>query len=162
VYVCLLRHLCWDKVVYVKKTWVDGTYRRCRDVMDWFAVVRQILFLATIHPNILSNPVYTIQPVVKPVVKWVWQPVECLYVHDTTGCQSGCQTGCTTGWQPVVSFKWNITLSLDECAAGSPLRIRHAADEKTVSNIWPNYDFGRGGSGTQLPALVSAQFGMRE
>jgi len=25
--------------------------------------------------------VYTIQPVVKPVVKWVWQPVECLYTR---------------------------------------------------------------------------------
>ena len=27
------------------------------------------------------NPVYTIQPVVKPVVKRVWQPVECLYTR---------------------------------------------------------------------------------
>ena len=30
---------------------------------------------------LLLSPVYTIQPVVKPVVKRVWQPVKCLYAR---------------------------------------------------------------------------------
>jgi len=58
-------------------------------------------------------PVYTIQPVVKPVVQLVWQPaVSCkqtsnrlsnpfdnrlnVCIHDTAGCQTGLTTGLTT------------------------------------------------------------------
>ena len=58
--------------------------------------------------------VYTIQPVIKPVVKRVWQPVECLYTRynrlskrfdnrlyrvykHLAGCQTGSTTGLTTG-----------------------------------------------------------------
>jgi len=58
--------------------------------------------------------VYTIQPFVKPVVKQVWQPVECLYTRynrfdngfdnrlyrvykHLPGCQTGLTTGLTTG-----------------------------------------------------------------
>ena len=59
------------------------------------------------HLTVLStlNPVYTIQPVVKPVVQAVWQPAVSCKKHPTT-CQTGCQTGLTTGltntvWQPV-------------------------------------------------------------
>jgi len=62
----------------------------------------------------LLSPVYTTQPVVKPVVNPVWQTGKCLYTR-TTGCHFRCQTGClTTGcimytiiqpvaWQTAVS-----------------------------------------------------------
>jgi len=43
------------------------------------------------HCDGLLSPVYTIQPVVKPVVNRVN-----VCIHDTTGCQPRCQSGCTT------------------------------------------------------------------
>ena len=39
------------------------------------------------------SPIYTIQPVVKPVDNRV---NVCRPIHDTTGCQTRCQTGCQT------------------------------------------------------------------
>jgi len=40
----------------------------------------------------LLSPVYTIQPVVKPVDNRVN-----VCIHDTTGCQTCCQSGCQSG-----------------------------------------------------------------
>jgi len=80
-----------------------------------------------VNINHFISPVYTIRPVVKPVVKTVWHPVN-VCIHDTTGCQTRCQTGLTTGcivyaniqpvvkpiwqlvWQPVVSCKRGNTM----------------------------------------------------
>jgi len=70
------------------------------------------------------SPVYTIQPVVKPVVKLIWQPVN-VRIHDTTGSQTGCivyTAGCQTGWtnsgcsfntvvKPVVKPFWQPAVS---------------------------------------------------
>jgi len=73
----------------------------------------------------LLYPVYTIRPVVKPVLKTglttvlneqplFVQPVvkpSCTTgmtagcIHDTAGCQTGCQTGLTTGWMFVYTIQ---------------------------------------------------------
>ena len=64
------------------------------------------------HKFISLSPVYTIQPVVKPVVNRIDNRLYRVYKHST-GCQTrlttgltngyivytaGCQTGCTTGF----------------------------------------------------------------
>jgi len=64
-----------------------------------------------------SSPVYTIQPVVKLVVKPVLQPVvSCIQTFNrlsttvmTTGCivyTAGCQTGCTTLFDYRLNEQW--------------------------------------------------------
>jgi len=57
------------------------------DILE--AVVAAVCFTVT------KSPVYTIQPVVKPVVKFDNRLDVCL--HDTAGCQTGCTNGLTTG-----------------------------------------------------------------
>jgi len=77
--------------------------------------------------------VYTIQPVVKPVVKRFDNRLYRVYKHST-GCQTCLTTGLTTGWmfvytiQPVVSCKRGKTLHYYSIACRSNLLSReHAA-----------------------------------
>jgi len=99
--------------------------RRNRPSLNRESVDEVVMYETNIFE--LLYPVYAIQPVWEPVEKRVGQPVECLYIHDTTGCPTGCQTGLTTGWrtdcivyanvqpavkpvaQPVVSCKRDLT-----------------------------------------------------
>jgi len=53
--------------------------------------------------------VYTIQPVVKLLVRWVWQPVECLYTQYNR---------LSTVWQPVVSCIQPVWQQVVSCKRG--------------------------------------------
>jgi len=69
--------------------------RRNRPSLNRESVDEVVMYETNIFE--LLYPVYAIQPVWEPVEKRVGQPVECLYIHDTTGCPTGCQPV----WQPV-------------------------------------------------------------
>jgi len=118
--------LCWT---YIPFTRYNRLTNQLHNRLDNY------LHLVNKHPTGLTTGwmfVYTIQPVVQPVVKPVWQPVvipvwqswfdNMLYrvnwvqspfntiqpVVKPAGCQTGCTIGLTTGWmfvytmQPVV------------------------------------------------------------
>jgi len=89
-------------------------YNRFDNHVERTATVRSTGCQTSLIP-VWQPAVYTIQPVVKPVVKRVWQPVECLYtrynrssirfdnqfvqtvVKHLTCCQTGLTTYLTTG-----------------------------------------------------------------
>ena len=65
-----------------------------------------LMFACDIPYSTLLSPVYTIQPVVKPVVKlkereplYLTLMTGLFFLYDsyTAGCQTGCTTGLTTG-----------------------------------------------------------------
>jgi len=66
----------------------------------------QIWYEENITSLSLYNPVYTIQPVVKPVDNWLYNRFDnrlyCVNKHPI-GCQTGCQTGLTTGLTTVLN-----------------------------------------------------------
>jgi len=99
--------------------WTNSTVRST-GCQSWFDnwLNEQLLFnrLSNHVVKPVSQPaIYTIQPFVKPVVKRVWQPVQCLYTQynrlsnqfdnrfdnqlycvykHLPGCQTGLRTGC--------------------------------------------------------------------
>jgi len=86
----------------------------------------------------LLSPVYTVQPVVKPVVKAVWQPGKCLYTRYnrlTTGLTTGCivYTNIQPVVKPVVQPVWQPVVSCKRGFKNYPLHQAYGENKLTVT-----------------------------